>query len=182
MGSLFREQAERSPHAVAVSDLNQQFTYRELNERANQLAHHLVGLGVGAEDRVGILLERSAVMVVALLGVLKAGGCYVPLDPQYPQERLAFMTEDAGLKVLLTTRKLAESLKLQQNEITLLFVDEWDHDSGPANDPAIEVNEHQLAYLIYTSGSTGKPKGVAIEHASAAAFIHWAGEVFDQQA
>ena len=182
MASLFREQVERTPDAVAVSDEKQQFTYRELNKRANQLAHHLIGVGVGAEDRVGILLERSALMVVALLGVLKAGGCYVPLDPQYPQERLAFMTDDAGLKVLLTTRTLAESLTLQQSDITLLFVDAWDHESEPAHDPANDVDEHQLAYLIYTSGSTGKPKGVAIEHASAATFIHWAAEVFDHEA
>ncbi|HEY8411306.1 MAG TPA: condensation domain-containing protein, partial [Pyrinomonadaceae bacterium] len=182
IGSLFSEQAQRTPDAVAVSDQQQQLSYAELNSRANQLAHHLVGLGVGAEDRVGILLERSAVMVVALLGVLKAGGCYVPLDPQYPQERLAFMTADAGLKVLLTTRKLAESLDLQASGMELLFLDEWEHDAEPASDPGVEVNEQQLAYLIYTSGSTGKPKGVAIEHASAAAFIHWAGEVFDREA
>src|SRR6185369_17216453 len=110
------------------------------------------------------------------------GGCYVPLDPQYPQERLAFMTADAGLKVLLTTRKLAESLDLQANGMALLFLDEWEHDAEPPSDPGVEVNEQQLAYLIYTSGSTGKPKGVAIEHASAAAFIHWAGEVFDREA
>lgn len=182
IGSLFREQAERTPHAVAVSDGEQQWTYTKLNARANQLAHHLIGVGVGAEDRVGILLDRSAVMVLALLGVLKTGGCYVPLDPQYPQERLAFMAGDAGLKVLLTTRELAESLNLQQNGMRLMFVDEWEHDAESAGDPGIKVSEHQTAYLIYTSGSTGKPKGVAIEHASAAAFIHWAGEVFDREA
>ncbi len=175
--SLFREQVERTPNAVALAGEEQQWTYDELNRRANQLAHHLIGVRVGAEDRVGILLERSAVMVVALLGVLKAGGCYVPLDPQHPQERLEFMIDDADLKMLLTTRKLAESLNLQASGIWLMFVDEWEHDSEPAGNPGIEVSEHQLAYLIYTSGSTSK--GVAIEHASATAFIHWAGEVFD---
>ncbi|MEK6278979.1 MAG: amino acid adenylation domain-containing protein [Acidobacteriota bacterium] len=186
VGELFREQAERTPDALAVADNEQQLTYGELEWRANQLAHHLIDVGVCAEDRVGILLERSAVMVVALLGVLKAGGCYVPLDPQYPQERLAFMSADAGLKVLLTTRPLAESLHLEESGMRLLLVDEWEWDGDSeletGNDPGVEVNEHQLAYLIYTSGSTGQPKGVAIEHASATTFIHWAGEIFDQQA
>ncbi|MEK6278967.1 MAG: amino acid adenylation domain-containing protein [Acidobacteriota bacterium] len=186
LAQLFEAQAAKTPDAPALRFEGTEFTYRQLNQHANRLAHYLREQGVCAEDRVGILLERSAVMVVALLGVLKAGGCYVPLDPQYPQERLAFMSADAGLKVLLTTRPLAESLHLEESGMRLLLVDEWEWDGDSeletGNDPGVEVNEHQLAYLIYTSGSTGQPKGVAIEHASATTFIHWAGEIFDQQA
>ncbi|HEY2963825.1 MAG TPA: amino acid adenylation domain-containing protein [Pyrinomonadaceae bacterium] len=161
----FEAQVERSPNAVALVVGSERLTYKELNERANRLAHRLISLGVCAEHRAGILLERSAEMVIALLGVLKAGGCYVPLDPAYPEERLAFMKEDAGFTVLLTSREL---------------VNELSRESQPqaSGNPAIEVDQHQLAYLIYTSGSTGQPKGVAIEHGSATAFIHWASEVF----
>ncbi len=181
---LFEAQVERTPCAAALIAGLERLTYEELNERANQLAHHLVDVGVSAEHRVGILLERSPAMVVALLGVLKAGGCYVPLDPQYPQERLAFMRDDAGLTVLLTTRRLAESLKLTDSGMALLFVDECSYESKPQTwtNLDVAVDEHQLAYLIYTSGSTGQPKGVVIEHGSATAFIHWAGEVFNQEA
>jgi amino acid adenylation domain-containing protein len=181
---LFEAQVERTPLSPALVAGTERLTYQELNESANRLAHHLAGLGVCAEHRVGILLERSTAMVAALLGVLKAGGCYVPLDPEYPRERLAFMMEDAGLTVLLTTRQLAESLNLAESGMTLMLVDEWPQECKPesGNNPEVEVNKHQLAYLIYTSGSTGQPKGVAIEHASATTFLHWAGEIFDQQA
>lgn len=179
---MFEAQVARTPWSIALQAGPEQITYQELNERANLFAHHLAGLGVRAEHRVGILLERSAAMVVSLLGVLKAGGCYVPLDPEYPQGRLAFMMKDAGLTVLLTTRQLAEALNLAESGMTLMFVDEWRHERKPEseNNPEVEF-EHQLAYLIYTSGSTGQPKGVAIEHASATTFIHWASEIFDQQ-
>nr|QEO74781.1 condensation domain-containing protein [uncultured bacterium] len=181
MHRLFEAQVERRPLAVALVTGSERLTYQELNERANRLAKHLVGLGVGAEDRVGILLERSAVMVDALLGVLKAGGCYVPLDTEYPRERLAFMMEDAGLKVLLTTRQLAESLSLAESAQRLVFVDGAWEEPESGSHPQVEVSEHQLAYLIYTSGSTGRPKAVAIEHGSATTFIHWASEIFDEQ-
>src|SRR6185369_14815183 len=155
----------------------------------NQLAHHLIAFGVGMEQRVGILLERSTAMVVSLLAVLKAGGCYVPLDTQYPVERLSFMMTDAGLTALLTTRAVLESLKLEtSNGIELVCVDElskeFSQQRGGRNtdNPRIDIAPQQLAYLIYTSGSTGVPKGVAIAHASATRFIQWAGEVFEPQA
>jgi amino acid adenylation domain-containing protein len=164
MHCLFEAQVERTPHAVAIVAGNERLTYRELNERANRVAHELIARGVSAEHRVGILLERSPEMIVAVLAVLKAGGCYVPLDPAYPRERLELMIEDAGLTVLLTS-------------------DELNHrsESQTTGNPNIAIDEHQVAYLIYTSGSTGKPKGVAIEHGSATAFIHWAREVFSQE-
>src|SRR6185369_7225632 len=143
----------------------------------NQLAHHLIALGVGTEQRVGILLERSTAMVVSMLAVLKAGGCYVPLDPQYPSERLSFMMADAGLTVLLTTRALDP-----RDGVKCVYVEEQQPDAQSTENLSTEISEQQLAYLIYTSGSTGVPKGVAIAHESATRFIQWASEVFDRQA
>jgi amino acid adenylation domain-containing protein len=164
MHHLFEAQVEKTPHAIALTAGEERFTYQELDERANQLAHHLIARGVTHEHRVGILLKRSPDVLIAILGVLKAGGCYVPLDPDYPQERVAFMTKDAGLTVLLTDQELA---------------DPRISDFSPLN-PCVPLAQNQVAYLIYTSGSTGQPKGVAIEHGSATAFIHWANEVFNK--
>jgi amino acid adenylation domain-containing protein len=165
MHALFEAQVERTPSAVAVVAGFERLTYQQLNERANRLAHHLISLGISGEDRIGILLERSPEMLISLLAVLKAGGSYVPLDPAYPRERVEFMTEDAGLKVLLTAEYLAHAQL----------------DEEPGTNPSVSMVDRQIAYLIYTSGSTGRPKGVAIDHASATAFIHWANEVFSQE-
>jgi len=172
---LFESQVQRTPAATALVAAGQAFTYGELNQKANKLAHHLLGLGVSPEERIGILLERSAEMVIALLGVLKAGGCYVPLDAQYPAARLSFMIEDAGLAILLTTRQLIESLSLSNDAARVVCLEELESlsanatraetDKSTAN-PNIEVSAAQLAYLIYTSGSTGQPKGVMISHGS----------------
>ncbi|MBV9385323.1 MAG: amino acid adenylation domain-containing protein, partial [Chroococcidiopsidaceae cyanobacterium CP_BM_ER_R8_30] len=169
---LFEAQVERTPDAIAVEFEDKKLTYRELNCRANQLAHHLQKLGVGPEVLVGICLERSLLMVVGLLGILKAGGAYVPLDPAYPKERLAFMLEDAQVLVLLTQRRLVEALPKQGVHIVCLDTDwqamtqqsEANLDSG--------VNYENLAYTIYTSGSTGKPKGVQIVHRSVVNFLN----------
>ncbi len=172
---LFEVQVVFTPDAIALTAGNEQLTYAELNVCANKLAHHLMGAGVGNEDRVGILLDRSAAMVVALLGVLKAGGCYVPLDPQFPAERLSFMMSDAGLTVLLTTRQLAESFGASLDSLSLVYVDELSQDETTAEDPGIEVSEAHLAYMIYTSGSTGKPKGVMISHGAVCNLLHSMG-------
>ena len=161
---LFEEQVKRTPEAVAVVFEEQQLTYRELNSRANQLAHYLKKLGVGPEVLVGICVERSLEMIVGLLGVLKAGGAYVPLDPGYPKERLAFMLEDAKVGVLLTQQGVLE--ELPQHQARVIYLDgEWGEISKESEEnPAREVTGENLAYVIYTSGSTGKPKGVAVEH------------------
>ncbi|HEX4963095.1 MAG TPA: non-ribosomal peptide synthase/polyketide synthase, partial [Thermoanaerobaculia bacterium] len=145
-------QAARTPEAVAVVCGGESLTYGELDRRANALAHHLRRLGVGPEVRVGIALERSLDMVVSLLAVLKAGGAYVPLDPFYPAERLAFMQEDAGLKVLLSRETLPAAVK-------------------SAEPPESGVGLQNLAYVIYTSGSTGRPKGVQISHGALTNFL-----------
>ncbi|MFL5348129.1 MAG: amino acid adenylation domain-containing protein, partial [Hyalangium sp.] len=161
---LFEAQAERTPDAVALSFEDSQLTYRELNRRANQLAHHLRTLGVGQESRVGLCVERSLELVVGALGVLKAGGAFVPLDPSYPQERLAFMMRDAALSLVLTQERLADELP-SQGELLICLDSEWARIAlCPEDTPRTEAGEDPLAYVIYTSGSTGQPKGTLLAH------------------
>ncbi|MFB2837776.1 amino acid adenylation domain-containing protein [Floridanema evergladense] len=161
---LFEQQVEKTPDAVAVIFEDQQLTYSQLNDRANQLAHYLRSLGVDADVLVGICVERSLEMVIGLLGILKAGGAYLPLDPEYPQERLQFMLDDSQVKVLLTQQQVLDKLPATQANI-LCLDDIWSQISqNPQDNPNSEVSSSHLANLIYTSGSTGKPKGVMVEH------------------
>ncbi len=161
---LFEKQVELTPDAVAVVFDNQQLTYTELNCRANQLAHYLQSLGVGADVLVGISVERSLDMVVGLLGILKAGGAYVPLDADLPTERRRFMLEDAQVRVLLTQQHLAE--KLQPHQAHAVYLDsDWDKIAqNSESNPLNGTTPSNLAYVIYTSGSTGLPKGVLVNH------------------
>ena len=161
---LFEAQVERTPDAVAAIFGDQQLTYRELNGRANQLAHYLRALGVESEARVGICVERSVEMVVGILGILKAGGAYVPVEPSYPKERLAFMLEDTRVPVLLTQRRLLEVLP--EVEAQIIYLDtEWETIARESEEnPASGTSADNLAYVIYTSGSTGKPKGITLRH------------------
>ncbi|HEX8191018.1 MAG TPA: non-ribosomal peptide synthase/polyketide synthase [Pyrinomonadaceae bacterium] len=178
---LFEAQAARTPAATAVVCGDVRLTYAELNERADRLARHLTGLGVGPESLVGVCLGRSAELPVALLGVLKAGGAYVPLDPEYPRERIRLTLADAGVKVLLTEESLLGALPVGGAEVVCVDRDaEAVGRAGAGNPsaPSVKVAAGNLAYVIYTSGSTGRPKGVAIEHRSAAALLHWARETF----
>ena len=161
---LFEEQVELTPDSEAVLFEDKQLTYRELNQRANSLAHHLRNLGVGPEVLVGICVERSLEMVVGLLGILKAGGAYVPLDPAYPPERLAFMLEDASVGVLLTQAQLLESLPKHQGPIVCLDTDWKIIERQSEKNPGCSLTPENLAYVIYTSGSTGQPKGVLVAH------------------
>jgi amino acid adenylation domain-containing protein len=161
---LFEEQAARAPEAVAIVCRDEQLTYAELNERANQLAHHLRMLGVGPEVPVGILMERSVEMVVAMLGTLKAGGAYVPLDPQYPVDRLSFMMEDTGLAVLLTEERSAERAPAHRGHTIYTDTERESWSGQEKTNPAVEIEAGNLAYIIYTSGSTGRPKGVEVPH------------------
>jgi amino acid adenylation domain-containing protein len=177
---LFEEQVERTADVIAVDFDGQSLTYQELNRRANQLAHYLVGLGVGPEKLVGICIDRSLEMVIGLLGILKSGGAYVPLDPAYPQERLQFMLKDAQCSVLLTQEKY---LRLSTNHQSLIYVcldRDW-RIIAQKNEENCEAQarSNNLAYVIYTSGSTGQPKGVAIEHRNTVNLLTWAKTVYE---
>ncbi|WP_445629593.1 non-ribosomal peptide synthetase [Nostoc sp. DSM 114167] len=161
---LFETQVEKTPDAVALIFNNQHLTYRDLNNRANQLAKHLQSLGVGTEILVGICIERSFEMVVALLAILKAGGAYVPLDPGYPQERLAFMLSDTQVSVLLTQKELVAKLPTHTAFVICLDAD-WNTIAQNSKDNlSTSVTAENLAYVMYTSGSTGTPKGVSVIH------------------
>ncbi|MEG4838962.1 amino acid adenylation domain-containing protein [Microcoleus sp. B9-D4] len=167
---LFEAQAKLTPDAIAVVFENECLTYRELNKKANNLASYLQKIGVKPEFLVGIYVERSLEMIVGLLGILKAGGAYVPLDPAYPPERLGFMLEDAKISVLLTQKKLLETLP--RNSASIVFLDADSEGLSSCDEPLVGLqNSSNLAYVIYTSGSTGKPKGVQISHASAVNFL-----------
>jgi amino acid adenylation domain-containing protein len=161
---LFEKQVERTPEAPAVVYEGRELSYGELNQQANILANYLRESGVGPEVVVGLCLERSLEMVVALLGVLKAGGAYLPLDPDYPAERLAWMMEDAQAAVLLTQAPLRENWSNSLVQIICLDSD-WERIAAAQTSyPGSSVEAENLAYIIYTSGSTGKPKGVMVEH------------------
>jgi surfactin family lipopeptide synthetase C len=164
--NLFEEQVEKTPDAVAIVYQQQQLTYRELNNRANQLAHYLQMLGVKPEVRVGICVDRSIEMVIGILAILKAGGAYVPLDPAYPSARLALMLADAQTPILLTQTHLQDRLPIDRQTVVNLDSD-WEiifqHKTDNLHS---EVNPENLAYITYTSGSTGTPKGTEIPHRS----------------
>lgn len=171
---LVEDQVARSPDSVAVVFENRQFTYRELNTRANQLAHHLKTFGVGPEVLVGLCVERSPEMVVGLLGILKTGGGYVPLDPGFPPERLAYYVEDSRMPVLITQQALVDRLPPHQAKVIRLDTDgKQIATRATDNLPATAKWEH-IAYVIYTSGSTGKPKGVQVLQGPVVNFLNWA--------
>jgi natural product biosynthesis luciferase-like monooxygenase protein/amino acid adenylation domain-containing protein len=178
---LFEEQAQRASAAVAVCDSALQLTYGELNAQASRLAHHLRRAGVQPETLVGVCMERSTNLVIAILAILKASGAYVPLDPAYPAERLAFMIEDSHMPVLLTEQKFVE--KLPTTTIQTLCLDALDFvahlDSESKTNPPPVGNSANLAYVIYTSGSTGQPKGVAIQHDSLMNLVAWHQGVYE---
>ncbi|MBC7910680.1 MAG: amino acid adenylation domain-containing protein, partial [Pyrinomonadaceae bacterium] len=164
MPDLFESHAERQPEATALLWEDERISYGALNHRANQFARHLQSLGVGTEVKVGVLLERSPELVAALLGTLKAGGVYLPLDPQYPRERLGFMMEDAGVSVLITHAGLYEQLPPHQAGIVDLETSRGRIEQEGIENLKLRIDPEQAAYIIYTSGSTGRPKGVVVEH------------------
>ncbi|MBD2607362.1 non-ribosomal peptide synthetase [Scytonema hofmannii FACHB-248] len=161
---LFEEKVQQYPDSIAVNFANEQLTYQELNTRSNQLAHHLQKIGVCSEVLVGICISQSIEMIVGLLGILKAGGTYVPLDSSYPQERLNFMLEDAQVSVLLTQENLLKHFAGFSKLIISIDKDWQIINQEKEDNPESDLNSDNLAYVIYTSGSTGKPKGVAVPH------------------
>ena len=175
---LVERQVERTPDAVAVVYQDQELSYRELNRRANQLAHYLRELGVGPDVLVGICAERSMEMVVGLLGILKAGGAYVPLDPSYPAQRLAFMLQDASVEVLLTQEHLVESLSAHDARLVRLDADWTEVARRSTANPSSGARADNLAYMIYTSGSTGQPKGAMNTHGAIRNRLLWMQDAY----
>ncbi len=161
---LFEEQARERPTAVAVASATGNLTYDELDTRANRLANHLRGRGVGPDVRVGLCLERTLDSIVAVLGILKAGGAYLPIDPHYPRERIDFMLKDASVGVVVTQSSLRDFLGQSAPSLVLVDRDAGSIGSESKQAPSIEVGADRLAYVMYTSGSTGTPKGVEVVH------------------
>ena len=168
---LFEEQAARTPESVAIVFKGKNLTYRELNDRSNQLAHRLKELGVGTETLVGVCLHRSPGMAVAVIGILKSGGAYVPLDPQFPKDRISYMIEDSGCPVIITEARLRDGLGMVNAHVITMDT-EWEEISkNESGNLKSGVQPQNLSYVIYTSGSTGKPKGVMIEHRNVVNFF-----------
>ncbi|MFJ2338947.1 amino acid adenylation domain-containing protein [Pseudomonas protegens] len=176
---LFADQAAKAPDAPAVFFAEQRLSYRELDTQANQLAHKLIELGVGPEVRVAIAMPRCAEIMVAFLAVLKAGGVYVPLDIEYPQDRLRYMMQDSGAWLLLTQNHLLDRLPIPDGLPTLSVERAADFAGYPASAPQVDLAEENLAYVIYTSGSTGLPKGVAVSHGPLAMHSLATGERYE---
>ncbi len=171
---LFERRVQETPDALAVVAPDRSLSYQELNQKANQLAHFLKQNGVAPEKVVGVMLERQAHLLVAVLGVVKAGGAYLPLDPSYPEERLNYMLQDAGVDLLITQNSLQDLLPHFTGQIFLID-EHWPKCASlPAENPDFPIDEHNLVYMIYTSGSTGKAKGTMIEHRSLVnAYLAW---------
>ncbi len=164
--SQFEAQVQRTPDAIAVSFEDVSWSYATLNAQANKIAHRLIGLGIGVDDRVAICTHRGPQMIAGLLGILKAGAAYVPLDPAYPLERIAYTLGDSSPVALLSQRSVQEALPV--SDVPLIRLDDAGLQDQSDGNPQVAVQPTSLAYVIYTSGSTGKPKGVMIEHRNVA--------------
>jgi amino acid adenylation domain-containing protein len=175
---LFERQVDQTPDATAAVFGTQWLTYRELNERANRLAHYLIARGVGPEVRVGLCLDRSLDLLVGLLGVVKAGGAYVPLDPSYPADRLAYMLEDSAVPVVITQEALRASPATSR--AASIFIDSGWSEIATCSErnTAREILPAAIAYVIYTSGSTGRPKGALIQHRGLSNYLLWAAQEY----
>ena len=171
--ALFEDQVARAPEAIAVIGGDVRLSFEELDQRANQLAHHLADRGVVPGDFVGLMVGRSVEMVVALLGILKAGAAFVPLDPDYPEERLAFIIGDGGIRVIVTERMRVEPGLTKDLELVLLDGDDAAIASKPVDAPPMISMQDDVAYVLYTSGSTGQPKGVLGTHRGLLHILDW---------
>ena len=176
---MFEAQAAGSPNRIAVICEGERITYAELNVRSNRLAHHLQKLGVGADVRVGLCLDRSVELIEGLLGILKAGGAYVPLDPGLPNERLRALLEDSGARILVTSSRLADDLRAELQNVVCLDADRDLLLLEDSQNPASKISDKNLVYVIFTSGSTGKPQGVAVEHRQLANYVNAIWETLD---
>ena len=175
---LFEEQVGRTAEAVAVEHGERQWSYAELNRRANQLARYLIAQSVVREDLVGICTNRSPEMIVAMLAVWKAGAAYVPLDPQYPEQRIWQMLEDADARLVISETSLRQRFEKLSANVLYLDLEEEKIQGEHTGDLYRQIDSRQIAYVIYTSGSTGRPKGVMLTHNSAASFLTWIKQIF----
>lgn len=178
---LFERQAELWPDKVAVVCGESKISYAALNRLSNQIAHCLLAHGIRTEQRVGVCLPRGPSLVAALLGVMKSGAAYVPLDPEYPLERLRYMLSDAGANWLLSNVDVAAAKDLETAELGVLNLSAAMLSEYNADNPGVVIDEDQLAYVLYTSGSTGRPKGVAIRHQAVVALLAWSRHEFDEE-
>ena len=175
---MFERQAGRTPDAVAVAGEQSRLSYGKLNEEADRLARYLIRAGVRAEVRVGLCMQRCPEMVVGLLGVLKSGGAYVPMDPSYPAERLAYMLEDSGIEILLTQRRVTREMARYSGKV-LCLDEEWGEGDDRGGVGSSEgARPDNLAYVIYTSGSTGQPKGVMVNNGGMVNYLAWAARTY----
>jgi len=179
---IFAEQVEKTPDHIALVSSEGSLRYAELNSRANQLAHYLRKRGVGPESLVGIMIERSTAMVVALLGILKAGGSYLPLDPDYPRDRLSFMLSDAGVEVLLSETHLSERLPQTGSPVILVDAERDAIQQESDANPVTAATPDNLAYVLYTSGSTGQPKGAMLAHREVVNCVLWMQQTYELNA
>ncbi|MEH2439354.1 non-ribosomal peptide synthetase [Nostoc sp.] len=162
---LFEAQVAKNPNNLALVFESQRLTYQQLNQKANQLAHYLIqNYQIQPDTLIGICVERSFEMIIGVLGILKAGAAYVPIDPNYPQERIGFMLQDCGTSLLLTQSFLKDKLSLTELKHQVICLDGDTFSSALTDNPNLQITSNNLAYIIYTSGSTGQPKGVMIEH------------------
>lgn len=175
---LFESQAERAPEAIAIISEQERLSYGELNARANKLAHYLRRLGVGREVTVAFCLERSADAIVAILGILKAGGVCVPLDPDYPEQRIAFMLKDSAATLLLTRQQFLPGIAESSTRIVRLDVERETINGESGENPDVEMSAENLAFVIYTSGSTGQSKGVTLNHQGLVNRLTWGQEFY----
>jgi amino acid adenylation domain-containing protein/non-ribosomal peptide synthase protein (TIGR01720 family) len=173
---LFERQVDRTPDAVAAVAGADSVSYRELDARANRLAHRLIELGVGPEGLVGLCVERGIEMVAGVLAILKAGGAYVPLDPEYPEDRRSLIVDDTAIRIVVTQRRLRDRLPNRPGQVVLCLED--DPGPGPATRPERRAAPDNLAYVIYTSGSTGRPKGTLIRHQGIVNYVWWMADTF----
>ncbi|MBC7888347.1 MAG: amino acid adenylation domain-containing protein [Ferruginibacter sp.] len=179
MVMLFEEQAAKTPDNIALVFEERQLSYRELNDLSNQLGHYLKIKGVKAETLVPLCIKRSIEMIVGILGILKAGAAYVPIDPEYPEERIRFMLKDTSAAIMVGSEEYGKKIAVTGSMDCIFLDSDW---PAISNQPVTNVNagikNHHLAYVIYTSGSTGKPKGVMIEHGNLCSFIYWCRQEF----
>ncbi|WP_277816770.1 condensation domain-containing protein, partial [Streptomyces sp. AcH 505] len=174
---LIEDRVATDPDAVALTHGAEEWTYAQLNARANQLAHHLRDTGITPDTLIAVCLDRSPQLIAAFLGILKAGAAFVPLDPEYPTERITYMVEDAQAPLIITSTEHTD--RLPADTARLLADTEWP--DGPTHNPAPFASPDDLAYIIYTSGSTGRPKGVALEHRGVVNYLHWCDQNYPVQ-